>query len=112
MRVRTTLVAVLTTVTLSVTTFTAQSQDAGKEAFLTNNCNRCHAIESQQIEATVQSRRVRGPDLSQLEERRDAPWLKQYLEKELQANDRDHSVAWTGSDEDLKDIASWLASLE
>ena len=90
----------------------ASAQDVGKEAFLENECNRCHAVESQGIEATSRSRRVRGPDLSKIGEKRDARWLARYLEKEVQADGRDHPMAWTGGDENLQAVATWLASLK
>jgi mono/diheme cytochrome c family protein len=112
MRTRTLLVAVSSAVALCGGAFTASAQDAGKEVFLSNNCNRCHAVESQGIEATAKSKRVRGPDLSKIEESRDVEWLAKYIEKEVQANDKDHPVAWKGSDKDLEAIATWLASLE
>jgi mono/diheme cytochrome c family protein len=97
---------------LCAATATASAQDAGKEAFLSNNCNRCHAIESEGIEATVKSKRMRGPDLSTIGEDRDAAWLVDYIQKEARANDREHPVAWKGSDDELKAMAEWLASLE
>ena len=90
----------------------ARAQDAGKEAFVSNSCNRCHAVESEGIEATVKSKRVRGPDLSKIGENRDAAWLAKYIEKEVQANDKDHPAAWKGSSKDLETIAIWLAALE
>lgn len=97
---------------LSTAAPVAEAQEEGKEAFLANDCNRCHAVESEGIEATARSRRVRGPDLSGIGEKRDADWLEKYIEKEVQANDRDHPVAWKGGDEALQAIATWLASLE
>jgi mono/diheme cytochrome c family protein len=106
------LVTASSAVALCVAALTAEAQDAGKEAFLTSDCNRCHAVESHGIEATTKSKRLLGPDLSKIGESRDAAWLQKYIQKEVQANDKDHPVAWKGSDEDLKAIATWLASLK
>jgi cytochrome c553 len=97
---------------LSGATFAGSAEDAGKAAFVANSCNRCHAVESQEIEATAQSKRVRGPDLSKVGESRDIEWLTKYIEKQVQANDKNHPAAWKGDDKDLEAIATWLASLE
>ncbi|HXV64790.1 MAG TPA: c-type cytochrome [Vicinamibacteria bacterium] len=112
MTMRVVLVAVSSSAVLFGATFSANAQEAGKEAFLSNGCNRCHAVESQGIEATAQSKRVRGPDLSKIGESRDAEWLAKYIEKEVQANDKDHPVAWKGDNEALEAMATWLASLK
>lgn len=112
MATKTMLVGVSSVVALCATAMTASAQDAGKEAFLSNSCNRCHAIESEEIEATAKSKRVRGPDLSNVGDTRDAAWLTKYIEKEVQTNDKDHPVAWKGSAKDLQAMATWLASLE
>ena len=113
MRVRaTTWMAGVSGIALWAVATTAVAQDAGKEAFLSNDCNRCHAIESEGIEATAKSKRVRGPDLSTIGESRDADWLAKYIEKEVQANDKDHPVVWKGTDEELAALANWLASLK
>lgn len=97
---------------LSVIVPAAEAQEAGREAFLSNACNRCHAIESHGIDATVKSKRMRGPDLSEVGKSRDAAWLVRYIEREVQANDKDHPVAWKGTPEELQAMASWLAALE
>ena len=111
-RLGTWLFAISSGMVLMAAAATAGAQDTGQEAFLSNSCNRCHAIESEDIEATAKSKRMRGPDLSNIGDSRDAAWLVQYIEKEVQANDREHPVAWKGNDEDLKAMAGWLASLK
>ncbi len=50
--------------------------------------------------------------MSDIAKNRDAEWLAKYVEKEVQANDKDHVVAWKGSDKDLQAIVAWLTSLE
>ena len=41
-------------------------EDDGKAEFSENGCNRCHSVDTHEIEATVTSERMRGPDLSQI----------------------------------------------
>ena len=105
-------IALCWTIALCAAALPASAQDAGKEAFLENNCNRCHSVESQGIEATSRSSRGRGPDLGNIGETRDAEWLAKYIEREVQADGRDHPMAWRGGDEGLQAIATWLASLK
>ena len=112
MRARTLHIAMVSALALGAATFAVSAEDAGKAAFLSNSCNRCHAVKSQEIEATAKSKRVRGPDLSEVGESRDAEWLTKYIEKQIQANDKDHPVAWKGEDKDLEAMATWLASLK
>lgn len=84
----------------------------GKQTFLDNNCNRCHAVSSHDIEATVKSERMRGPDMSDIGERRDVDWLVKYVRKEVEVDGKAHRASYNGTDEDLKAIADWLATLE
>ena len=81
----------------------------GKQAFLDNNCNRCHSVSSQDIEATVKSKSMRGPDLSSIGEDRDTVWLTKYLEKEVELDGKTHRINFPGSDADCKAVADWLA---
>lgn len=82
----------------------------GKQVFLDNNCNRCHAVSSHDIEATVKSERMRGPDLSDVGETRDPEWIAKFIAKEVELDGKTHRIPYKGSDEDLKAIAEWLAS--
>ena len=113
MNMRTLLILATLCVGTTAVSFAQEAEEtAGKEAFLSNKCERCHAVESAGIESTARSRRARGPDLSKTGESRDAEWLAKYIEKEAQANDRDHPVSWKGDAKELEAIASWLASLK
>lgn len=90
----------------------AAQDGAGKKAFMDVKCDRCHSIESEDIEATVVSEKMRGPDLAKLEESKDASWITQYLKREVKVDDKQHRFPWKGSDEQLQAIADWVASLE
>ncbi len=82
----------------------ALSQEAladGKQTFLNLSCDQCHTVTSAGIEA-----KMMGLELDGLGGRRDANSIIDYLSKGAP-----HPLPWTGSEEDLKEIANWLASL-
>lgn len=81
----------------------------GKQAFLDNNCNRCHSVSARDIEATIQSESMRASDLSSVGENRDAEWIEKYLQKKVENDGKTHRSTFRGSDEDLESIAEWLA---
>lgn len=81
----------------------------GKQTFLDNNCNRCHGVAAHDIEATIESESMRGPDLSSIGNDRDAEWLDKYLQKEVDIDGKEHRSTFRGSDEARQTIAEWLA---
>jgi cytochrome c5 len=89
----------------------ANAGDEGKEAFVSNKCNRCHAVASQGIPLEADSKKARGSDLSQVGAARDADWLRRYIRKEVQLEGKDHVVAWKGSDAELEALVTWLDGL-
>lgn len=89
-----------------------RADETGNKAFVSNKCSRCHAVDAQGIEATTKSKRNQAPDLSEVGQDRDAEWLAQYIRREIQSKDKDHPIAWKGSDEDIEAIANWLTSIE
>ena len=86
-------------------------QDDGKEAFIAGKCERCHAISRVGVEATTTSERMLGPDLSEVGSRHDAEWIRWYLRKEVEFEDKAHRTEWKGTKDDLERIATWLAGL-
>ena len=86
--------------------------DDGKQAYLEQKCDRCHAVQSHDIEATVKSERMRGPDLSTIGDERDAEWLQKFLMKEIDVDGVKHRVAFNGDEKDAVAISKWLASLK
>lgn len=89
----------------------ASAGDEGKQAFLSNKCNRCHAVASQDIALDAESKKQRGSDLGQVGAARDADWLRRYLRKQVQLEGKDHAVAWKGSDGELEALIAWLDGL-
>jgi cytochrome c2 len=92
----------------------AQAADApGKTVFMAQKCNMCHSIESLQIERTSKSEKMAGPDLSNVGGAHLAPWITQYLTKEVANSEgKKHGKDWKGTDDELKQLADWLATLK
>jgi len=80
----------------------------GKQIFLAQKCNLCHTVSSAGIERTVKSEKVAGPDLTNLAAKQDAGVLAKFLRKEGEINGKKHGKGFTGSDEELGALISWL----
>ncbi|MFL6235641.1 MAG: c-type cytochrome [Thermoanaerobaculia bacterium] len=80
----------------------------GKQIFLAQKCNLCHSVSSAGIERTVKSEKVAGPDLTNLAAKEDAGTLTRFLRKEGDLNGKKHGKGFTGSDEELGALVSWL----
>ncbi|MFL6259909.1 MAG: c-type cytochrome [Thermoanaerobaculia bacterium] len=80
----------------------------GKQIFLAQKCNLCHSVSSAGIERTVKSEKVAGPDLANLAAKEDAGKLTRFLRKEGDLNGKKHGKGFTGSDEELGALISWL----
>jgi mono/diheme cytochrome c family protein len=79
----------------------------GKEIFLAQKCNLCHAVSSAGIEATTTNEKLKGPDLSTVE-LADAEALAAYLKQEENLDGKKHKKKFTGSDDELKALIDWL----
>lgn len=88
------------------------ADDAGKQVFLDQGCNKCHGVTSAGIEAKIKSEKMQGPDLDGVGSRHDAEFLSKYVRKEAQLDDKSHKVTWDGSDKELAALIDWLSSLE
>lgn len=87
--------------------------EGGQQIFLDQKCNRCHSIASLEIEATIKSEKMKGPDLENVGSRHEAEWLSQWIKKEVSNDDgKNHSAKWAGSDKELEGLVAWLASLK
>jgi mono/diheme cytochrome c family protein len=76
----------------------------GKTIFLAQKCNLCHAVSSAQIKATS---KIKAPDLSTVS-LKDAAEVGKYLRKAAAINGKKHAKAFTGSDEEMGALISWL----
>jgi len=106
--------ALLATGVLTSATLKTQSE-SGKNIFLDNKCNKCHSIESQGIKHTSEppdGAKYPPPDLSDVGNRHNAEWMQKWLHKEVEQHDKKHMKKFTGPDDELKTLTTWLASLK
>jgi mono/diheme cytochrome c family protein len=80
----------------------------GKQIFLSQKCSLCHSVSSAGIVRTVQSEKVAGPDLTNLAAKTDAATLTKFLRKQTTIDGKQHGKLFTGSDEELAAVISWL----
>lgn len=91
-------------------TISAQAQEkkvTGKDLFQSAKCGMCHGVESEKL-----TTKGKAPDLSNIGSERKAEWLGKYLKKEEKLNDKAHALAFKGTDEELKTLSTWLATLK
>jgi mono/diheme cytochrome c family protein len=77
----------------------------GKAVFLDKKCNKCHAVSSASIEKTS---KLKAPDLTTEAISGDAKVLKAYLKKVETINGKKHSAAFTGTDDELEAVVTWV----
>ena len=98
---------------------------ASKEAFVAAKCNNCHAISALGVEVkSAGDEEEEGggttpPDLSHAGKFHDAAFFEGYLSKkgdhvahEGVTDTKKHKTKFKGTDEELKAMATWLASLK
>jgi mono/diheme cytochrome c family protein len=78
----------------------------GKAIFMAQKCNMCHNVPTQNIERTMKSEKMAGPDLVNIKV--EAPTLIKYLRKQADINGKKHGKAFTGSDEELGALVAWI----
>ena len=91
------------------------NSNSGKSIFLDNKCSKCHSIESQGIKHTSEppeGAKYPPPDLSDVGNRHDAEWMQKWLHKEVEQHGKKHMKKFTGSDDELKTLTTWLATLK
>jgi mono/diheme cytochrome c family protein len=77
----------------------------GKQVFLDQKCNMCHAVSSAGISPTS---KIKAPDLAGLASKEDPAWITKFLKKEADKNGKKHIKPFTGSGEDLAAVVAWL----
>jgi mono/diheme cytochrome c family protein len=78
----------------------------GKEIFLAQKCNMCHSVSTAGIERTTKSEKMAAMDLINLD--KDAATLTKYIKKETDLDGKKHGKAWTGTDEELGAVVTWI----
>lgn len=82
----------------------------GKEIFLAQKCNTCHAVSSAGIEATTKSEKMKGPDLTDVVAKKGAEWTLKFLHKEVDLNGKKHGKELKLSPEETKVLVDWLVA--
>jgi mono/diheme cytochrome c family protein len=77
----------------------------GKQIFLDQKCNMCHAVSSAAIKPTS---KIKAPDLAGLASKEDAASIKKYLKKESDKNGKKHLKPFSGTDAQLDAVVAWL----
>lgn len=82
------------------------------EVFTAGRCNLCHSIESHGVDRRSKSEKTKGPDLSDVGSRHSAEWMASWLRQEETLDGETHEREYKGSDEELKALVDWLATLK
>jgi hypothetical protein len=85
-------------------------ENAGKKVFMDAKCNNCHSVAVDSVAAVKSMKNV--PDLSSIGVKLSADTLKPYLLKQAKLNDKLHMIKYSGSEEDLGKLVSWLGTLK
>jgi mono/diheme cytochrome c family protein len=77
----------------------------GKQVFLDQKCNMCHAVSSAGITPTS---KIKAPDLAGLASKEDPVFMAKFLKKAADKNGKKHIKPFTGTDEQLAAVVAWL----
>lgn len=86
----------------------ALAAEKGQRLFESKRCNMCHDVSTVGIEATTKAAAMKGPDLVGIDQEVD--WIVQFVKKEVELEGKKHRGPYSGSDEDLRAIAEWIAA--
>jgi len=104
--------AVLAAMGLALAAGSAQASAAGQSVFTEQKCDTCHAVPAVGIEAKVKSAKMQGPDLPTGSLSQEIERLTRVVQQEEQTNGKKHPKKFTGSDEELAALFSWLSQLD
>jgi len=91
----------------------AEGDAPGKAVFEAQKCTMCHNVPAAGIERTTKSDKVAGPDLPGDNAGKPASFFAQFLKKEVTNQEgKKHGKEWKGTDDELKQLTEWLASLK
>jgi hypothetical protein len=89
-----------------------KANQEGVAEFKTLECNKCHALARFEVEPTIKSEKMHGPDLGEIGSTHDAEWMQKWLLKEVELEGKTHKSKWEGTPKQLESISAWLASLK
>ena len=79
----------------------------GKAVFVAAGCPQCHSVTEQGIKSDGDA-----GDLSKVGAKHDAATIEKFITKQAELNGKKHKKKYQGSDDDLKKLVAWLASLK
>ncbi len=91
------------------------ASSGGKAIFVSNNCTKCHSIESQGLDRAGPPPAGTGklpPDLSAVGLKHTSDWMQKWLTKEEEMNGKKHLKKFGGTDDELSTLTTWLATLK
>ena len=103
---------------------TGRPAAAQKEAFIEQKCNKCHTISALGVEKKAgdeedEEEGATPPDLSHVGKFHDAAWIEGFLDKKTDHVAHEgvtatgkHKVKFKGTPDELKSMATWLATLK
>ena len=80
----------------------------GKSIFIEQKCNMCHSVEAKGIE----SNKKNAADLSKTGDTYNSEFISKYLSKEEKIDGKLHKVSFKGTEEELKILSGWFASMK
>lgn len=80
----------------------------GKSIFTEKKCITCHSVESEGIE----SKKKDAVDLSNVGDKFNAEFLAKFLVKEEKIDGEAHKTVMKGTEEEIKTVSEWMASLK
>jgi len=80
----------------------------GKSLFVEKKCNTCHSVEAAQIECKKKD----AFDLSKIGDKYEEEFITKYITKKEKIDGKEHKMTMKGSEEEVKTVAEWLASLK
>ncbi|MDP4198629.1 MAG: cytochrome c [Bacteroidota bacterium] len=106
-------VSLLMTLVVAALSSASTLGSSGKAIFEQYKCSKCHSVTSQGIERSGPAAEGKqSPDLSGAGLKHDAAWIQKWLVKEETLNGKKHIKKFSGSDDELKTLAGWLAGLK
>jgi cytochrome c551/c552 len=79
-----------------------------KNIFTEKKCVICHSVEA----AGIESKKKDPVDLSKVGDTYDADFISKFITKQEKIDGKEHKILVKGSDEELKTLTEWLASLK
>ncbi|MDP4116243.1 MAG: c-type cytochrome [Bacteroidota bacterium] len=97
---------VLTVVGLYGFAFSMNAGGEGKKLFEDKKCGVCHSVNN----AGISSKSKTAVDLSSAGVKNNAQFIVKYLNKQEKINGKEHKVAFKGTEQEAKELASFLAA--